>query len=561
MPPRRQSSRERTSLDSKLVVQNTFINAVPTDSDEALPRTCSEPYGSCRPLEHGSCRPSELRLGTAAERGLGLALVVRSAPQDDHPLAWLTPTPPTSPRQMWTGHGEPVEAPGAPAYGPDDEAVERCTASAKEGLKTSPRSLRGNRSLCGGAIAFSSESTVASSGGRSASPNVIHSGSLACQVPLPASPAFCGMIPVAVPAGSGMWSGVVAPGVVPSEALQATETRALTAAALPVVGATLPEVSAAVPVAALPASLAATLPAAFGPAEGAAPLPVAALPGQWPGQLAVPVPFPGVPVAIMGCGGSQPAGSEYGEEAPAQEPHRRGKRCVTSLSSCPSADTRSTTTWSTSRPGRAAQRASRPRGGGVVTARAQPFSQGPAFGRLHKLHRDAQDSGTVNEDSRTFTKQSYNGRLSVITEDQVHSSGVLRYAITFASGELSSADGVGFVFSERLPCPKNIQKLVSIFVNRTGRICMRALSNVVRYDVGVKQLEVGDWVELTVDMEGRTAEFTVWDADNGSSSSASFDFGAALQQMRHEMPNLPQASCGYAACVVKNVGVTVALGS
>ncbi|CAK0843082.1 unnamed protein product, partial [Prorocentrum cordatum] len=367
-------------------------------------------------------------------------------------------------------------------------------------------------------------------------------GPSVAKCPLPASPVVCGMIPVAVPVGGG---------VVP-----------------PVL---MPAASAAVPVAALPAALAATMPAAFGPAAGAAPLPVAALPGPWPGQVAVPVPFPGVPVAIMSCGMGQAEGAEYGEgpAAPAQEPHQRGQPGPTSLSARPSRAARLTTGgwpassqgWSAPRPDRAAQRARRPRGGGVVTARAQPSSQGPAFGRLHRLHRDAQDSGTVNEDSRTFTKQSYNGRLSIITEDQVHSSGVLRYAIKFASGELSSADSVGFVFSDKLPCPRNIQKLVSIFVNRTGRICMRALSNVVRYDIGVKQLEVGDWVDLTVDLEGRIAEFTVWDTENKSASSASFAFGTALQQMMHEVPNLPQASCGYAACVVKNVGVTVALGS
>ncbi|CAK0848103.1 unnamed protein product [Prorocentrum cordatum] len=592
MPPRRQSPRERTSMDAKLVVQNTLINAVPKDSDEVIPRTRSEPYPSGR--------PSELCVDMSEEGGQGPDLVVHSAPQDDHPLAWLTPTPPPSPRQMGTWYGEPREAPedvttlafveapveasagapqggagaaGAPTDGPDGEAIEGCAASAKPGWRTSLRSLRGKGGLCGGSalgrtptatLAFSSESTVASGRGRSASPNVILSEPLGCQVPLPASPVFCGMVPVAVPVGSGVGGGVVAPVMVPAEALLAAETPALTAEAPLVAGATLPEASAAMPAAALSATLAATLPAALGPAAGAVPLPVAALPPQWPGQMAVAVPFPGVTVAIMNCGASRAAGSEYweGTAATAPEPHRRGQRGLTSLSSRPSRATRLTTSdLSSSRPDRAAQRTGRPRGGGVVTAREQPSSQGPAFGRLHKLHRDAQDSGIVNEDSRTFTKQSYHGRLSVITEDQVHSSGVLRYAITFASGELSSADGVGFVFSDRLPCPKNIQKLVSIFVNRTGRICMRALSNVVRYDVGVKQLEVGDWVELTVDLDGRIAEFTVWDAEDGSSSSASFAFGAALKQMEHAMSNLPQASCGYVACVVKNVGVTVALGS
>jgi hypothetical protein len=187
--------------------------------------------------------------------------------------------------------------------------------------------------------------------------------------------------------------------------------------------------------------------------------------------------------------------------------------------------------------------------------------QQPPFGDVHRLHRDAAGSGTLFEDDRAFTKQTFNGRLSVITEDQVQTQGVLRYALQFSDGPLSSADGVGFVFAQRLPCPKNIQKLVSIFVNRTGRICMRALSEVIRYDVGVKQLEVGDWVELMVDLEAQVAEFTVWDSTNGGSSSASFAFGRELHHLRQKLPSIPQASSGYFACVMKHVGVTVRLGS
>lgn len=30
---------------------------------------------------------------------------------------------------------------------------------------------------------------------------------------------------------------------------------------------------------------------------------------------------------------------------------------------------------------------------------------------------------------------------------------------------------VGFILSSDLPCTKNIQKIVSVFANRTGRIC------------------------------------------------------------------------------------------
>lgn len=44
-------------------------------------------------------------------------------------------------------------------------------------------------------------------------------------------------------------------------------------------------------------------------------------------------------------------------------------------------------------------------------------------------------------------------------------------------------------------------RIVSIFANKTGRICMRAHSEVVRSDTGVKPLELGDWIELQMDLD------------------------------------------------------------
>eukprot|EP00913_Durusdinium_trenchii_P033600 g31453.t1 len=125
-------------------------------------------------------------------------------------------------------------------------------------------------------------------------------------------------------------------------------------------------------------------------------------------------------------------------------------------------------------------------------------SQGPHFAARHRFHAETAKMGLMAPDLRTFTKDGsarggtsgmqFHGRLSVITEDRVKVEGLHRYSVQFCSGELSSADGVGFIFSEKLPCPKNIQKklgqtgIVSIFVNKTGRICMRAHAEVLRSD-------------------------------------------------------------------------------
>lgn len=186
---------------------------------------------------------------------------------------------------------------------------------------------------------------------------------------------------------------------------------------------------------------------------------------------------------------------------------------------------------------------------------------GPLFGTEHQFHNETARMGKLSTDCRHFTKEEYEGRLSVITEAEVHSQGEMRYALQFTHGVLSSADGVGFIFSPKLPCPKNIQRIVSIFVNRTGRICVRAHSEVIKSGIAVKQFEIGDWVEVTMNLDDQTADFKVWPAKGGLASCASLSYGQALASLRMEIPILPKASSGYFACVVKHQGVGISLGS
>jgi hypothetical protein len=183
------------------------------------------------------------------------------------------------------------------------------------------------------------------------------------------------------------------------------------------------------------------------------------------------------------------------------------------------------------------------------------------FGKLHRFHDETHSYGSLSEDCREFTKTKFGGRLSVITEDKVHTSGVHTYLVQFSKGVLSSADGLGFVFSPKLPCPKNIQRIVSIFVNSAGRICMRAQAQVMRSDVGVKPLELGDWITLVVDLHERVATVTVHPKNGGKASSAAFAFGEALMNARHLMPKLPSTVAGHFAFVVKNRGVAVKVSS
>merc|ERR1719506_3560918 len=152
----------------------------------------------------------------------------------------------------------------------------------------------------------------------------------------------------------------------------------------------------------------------------------------------------------------------------------------------------------------------------------------------------------------------FDGRLSIVTEDRVHTHGVQRYLMQFTEGELSSADGLGFVFSSSLPCPKNIQRIVSIFVNRAGRICLRAHNEVKRFDVGVKRLELGDWISVVVDLEEQTATFTVWPKAGFRPSTACFAFGHILANINVRLPrNRAIKAMGHFACVIKNEHTTV----
>jgi len=184
------------------------------------------------------------------------------------------------------------------------------------------------------------------------------------------------------------------------------------------------------------------------------------------------------------------------------------------------------------------------------------------FGSLHHFHEDTLTMGWLSADARQFTKMKYEGRLSIVTENQVHSAGLITYAVQFTAGEMSSADGVGFIFSPKLPSTKNIQKIVSIFANSAGRICLRAGAEVVRSGMSLQPLKLGDWIELTLDLKEQVACFRIHSPHTGQQSpQVSFAFGDILKSLKNTIHMIPEVPCGYLACVVKNVGVTVKLGS
>lgn len=200
----------------------------------------------------------------------------------------------------------------------------------------------------------------------------------------------------------------------------------------------------------------------------------------------------------------------------------------------------------------------------------QEEGQAPPFGMLHSFHKEVRGFGLASNDLRQFTKgQDYEGRLSVISGSEVQRGGVQRYLMQFSYGELTKADGIGFVFASRVPCAKNIQKIVSVFVNQRGRICMRVFGDILKAKKHVRALQVGDWIEMVIDLENSIATFKVWPYEmvaNGfmpsePESTAEFHYGKRLAQAQQLASKPVKLNVGHFACVIQNVGVTVTMGS
>lgn len=161
-----------------------------------------------------------------------------------------------------------------------------------------------------------------------------------------------------------------------------------------------------------------------------------------------------------------------------------------------------------------------------------------------------------SEDCRSFTKRQRGHRLSLVSENQVHLQGSERYVIAFTAGELSRADGVGIIFSLRLPRSSDIQKIISVFLNRTGRICSRINQRVTRIASSLPQIEVGDILEVVNNLDMNSLTFTVW-TKAGHEFTAAISYSEVAIAMGYEGRPVP----GHLAVVVKNPGVSVSLFS
>lgn len=133
-----------------------------------------------------------------------------------------------------------------------------------------------------------------------------------------------------------------------------------------------------------------------------------------------------------------------------------------------------------------------------------------------RWHEESATMGSLLDSGKSFTKREFDGRLSMVTESSLHKSGVYRYVVYIEEGPMSVADGFGFVFSNALPCKKNIQKIDSIFINKKGKICARIHNEMEMLNTNsIGTIDVGSIIEIIVDLDRLEAGFSLYSPPRG----------------------------------------------
>lgn len=141
-------------------------------------------------------------------------------------------------------------------------------------------------------------------------------------------------------------------------------------------------------------------------------------------------------------------------------------------------------------------------------------------------HSSALCVGTLTDHGHIFTKTKSEPRrvmngyelspLTILFEKNLHASGCRRYRYAIQRGEVGPADGVGFVFDNKIR-RTNIQQMRSIFLNRHGQLCIRDRGGITKLKCSLPKLSHAISVTLTVDLESDAVCFEV-DSVNGKDS-------------------------------------------
>ena len=188
----------------------------------------------------------------------------------------------------------------------------------------------------------------------------------------------------------------------------------------------------------------------------------------------------------------------------------------------------------------------------VSSSSVQTPEVSPVFVSNCRWHTESTKMGSLTDEGRRFTKESkYDGRLSMLTEDQMKESGIHRYLVRIedATVNFSAADGFGFVFGDRLPCKKNIQVINSLFINKRGQACTRLHAmETVKHGVA-HPIDKGMSVEIVVDLDNCGISFSVLDNKDSLLGSTSFNFGDVIQYTGGKR--------GFFCAVIKHADTTV----
>ncbi|EEA07987.1 uncharacterized protein CMU_031280 [Cryptosporidium muris RN66] len=176
-------------------------------------------------------------------------------------------------------------------------------------------------------------------------------------------------------------------------------------------------------------------------------------------------------------------------------------------------------------------------------------------------HRDSDKVGFLSKKGKIFHKQRKGGAISLVYERVLRDRGIHGYKYKILEGTITAADGIGFVFADKLPYSKNVQHIWSIFVNRIGQVCYREAENVVKVDTtSLLPLKVGMEVTMVVNLNRYTAFFQMVDLNN-TYTNCSFKKPKVVQTTLsfERMANIIDCSKGYVCAVVTGGDVCVQL--
>jgi len=186
--------------------------------------------------------------------------------------------------------------------------------------------------------------------------------------------------------------------------------------------------------------------------------------------------------------------------------------------------------------------------------------------RIHRFHEDCKEMGYLTADLRQFTKTVDDKKTTFVTDCVVRSAKTIRYKVQFSRGPISTADGVGFTFASTLPCPKDLKTITSMFLNKHGYVCIRSQNKIVKLTEHVWTLQIGDWIELAVDLQHGLASFTVIPVQNNPLAGYPMVMVNYREKVSEILADLPDANpvdlkCGYLSCVVRNPYTTLTVDS